>query len=405
MTGAGAPLPPLFDPGPPLDATERERYARHLLLDAIGDAGQRRLRAARVLVVGAGGLGSPVLLYLAAAGVGRITVVDDDEVDLGNLQRQVIHSRDSIGRPKVDSARDRLAGLAPEVGVEAVHARLDATTVEALVDGHDVVVDGSDNFATRYLVSDACEIAGVPLVWGTLDRFRGQLSVFWSRPPAPEEGVTLRDLYPSPPAPGTVPTCAEAGVLGALCGMVGSMMAIETVKLITGAGRAALGRLVLVDALAGAQRAVIVRADPAREPVTAIADPVDLSCEVPAPGPDAADTGGVATTTVEDLAGELNSAEPPLLLDVRTAGERSIAAIEPSVWIPLDGLAEDVADPTGVLRRALAGGRRLVTYCKAGTRSARAARLLTDAGIDDVRSLDGGIDAWRESIDPGLPGY
>ncbi|WP_346995770.1 HesA/MoeB/ThiF family protein, partial [Dietzia sp. SLG310A2-38A2] len=183
--GASGALPPLVDPAPDLSAEERTRYSRHLLLGAIGDEGQRRLRAASVFVVGAGGLGAPVLMYLAAAGVGRITVIDDDEVDLGNLQRQVIHSVPAIGRPKVESARDRLAELAPGVRVEAVHSRLDALNIGALLEGHDLVMDGSDNFATRYLVSDACEIAGIPVIWGTIDRFRAQLAVFWSRPPAP----------------------------------------------------------------------------------------------------------------------------------------------------------------------------------------------------------------------------
>ncbi|WP_347238962.1 ThiF family adenylyltransferase, partial [Dietzia sp. CW19] len=232
--GVSGALPPLVDPVPQLSAEERARYSRHLLLGAIGDEGQRRLRAASVFVVGAGGLGAPVLMYLAAAGVGRITVIDDDEVDLGNLQRQVIHSVPAIGRPKVESARDRLAELAPGVRVEAVHARLDAVNIDALLEGHDLVMDGSDNFATRYLVSDACEIAGIPVVWGTIDRFRAQLAVFWSRPPAPVDPVTLRDLYPGPPPPGSVPSCAEAGVVGALCGTVGSMMVMEAVKLITG---------------------------------------------------------------------------------------------------------------------------------------------------------------------------
>ena len=199
-TGGG--LPPLVDPVPELTPDERALYSRHLLLGAIGDEGQRRLRGASVFVVGAGGLGAPVLLYLAAAGVGRITVVDDDDVDLGNLHRQVIHSVSSVGTPKVDSARERLAGLAPGVRVDTVHARLDALNILELLDGHHLVIDGSDNFATRYLVSDACEIAGLPLIWGTIDRFRAQLAVFWSRPPAPAQPVTLRDLYPSAPPPG-----------------------------------------------------------------------------------------------------------------------------------------------------------------------------------------------------------
>lgn len=398
-------LPPLVDPVPELTRDERERYSRHLLLGAIGDEGQRRLRAASVFVVGAGGLGAPVLMYLAAAGVGRITVVDDDEVDLGNLHRQVIHSVGAVGRPKVDSARDRLAELAPGVRVDALHARLDALTIGSLLEGHHLVIDGSDNFATRYLVSDACEIAGIPLVWGTIDRFRAQLAVFWSRPPGPAEPVTLRDLYPAPPPPGSVPSCAEAGVVGALCGTVGSMMAMEAVKLVTGAGRPLLGRLVLMDLLESSQRTVTIRPDPSREPVTRLPDGADdVSCELPDAG-----TATAPTVTAAELAEELAQTGPagspaPVLVDVRGAGERSIARIDPSVWVPLDQVAEDAADPTGVLGRAATRGP-LVLYCKSGVRSARAATTLSGAGFVGVRSLAGGIEAWTRDVDPSLPGY
>ncbi|NLT56186.1 MAG: thiamine biosynthesis protein ThiF [Actinomycetales bacterium] len=398
-------LPPLVEPVAELSADERALYSRHLLLGAIGEEGQRRLRAASVFVVGAGGLGSPVLLYLAAAGVGQITVVDDDEVDLANLHRQVIHSVPSVGRPKVESARERLAGLAPGVVVEAVHTRLDALNITELLRGHDLVVDGSDNFATRYLVSDACEIAGIPLIWGTIDRFRAQLAVFWSRPPAPAEPVSLRDLYPSAPPPGSVPSCAEAGVVGALPGTVGSMMAMEAVKLITGAGRPLLGRLMLLDLLETTTRTVTIRPDPSREPVTALPDGAgDASCERPAP-----ELAAVPTVTAAEVAAELAAAAPagpvaPVLVDVRGAGERSIARIDPSVWVPLDSVAEDAADPTGVLGRAAAEGP-LVLYCKAGARSAQAAATLMAAGFAGVRSLEGGIEAWTREVDPSLPGY
>ena len=398
-------LPPLVDPVSDLSREERERYSRHLLLGAIGDVGQRRLRAASVFVVGAGGLGAPVLMYLAAAGVGRITVVDDDEVDLGNLHRQVIHSVGTVGRPKVDSARDRLAELAPGVRVDALHTRLDALNISALLEGHHLVIDGSDNFATRYLVSDACEIAGIPLIWGTIDRFRAQLAVFWSRPPEPADPVTLRDLYPSPPPPGSVPSCAEAGVVGALCGTVGSMMAMEAVKLVTGAGRPLLGRLVLMDLLDSTHRTVTIRPDPSRDPVTQLPDGAeDVSCEVPAP-----EFASVPTVTAVELAQELAQAGnsgvlAPVLVDVRGAGERSIARIDPSVWVPLDSIAEVAADPTGVLGRAAARGP-LVLYCKSGVRSARAATTLSGAGFDWVRSLAGGIEAWTRDVDQSLPGY
>lgn len=402
-------LPPLVDPVAELTPDERARYSRHLLLGAIGDVGQRRLRAASVFVVGAGGLGSPVLMYLAAAGVGRITVIDDDEVDLGNLHRQVIHSVEAVGRPKVDSARDRLAELAPGVSVEAIHSRLDALNILDLLAGHDLVIDGSDNFATRYLVADACEIAGLPLIWGTIDRFRAQVAVFWSRPPAPADPVTLRDLYPAPPPPGSVPSCAEAGVVGALVGSVGSLMAMEAVKLITGAGRPLLGRLVLMDLLESTNRTVTIRPDPSRTPVTALPDGA-----AGADGVNGADGGqsqpelaAVPTVTATELAAELarsGDGVAPVLVDVRGSGERSIAQIDPSVWVPLDSVAEDAADPTGVLGRAAARGP-LVLYCKSGVRSARAALALTGAGFAGVRSLDGGIEAWTSDVDPSLPEY
>lgn len=400
-------FPPLVEPVAELTAEDRSRYSRHLLLDAIGDEGQRRLRAASVLVVGAGGLGAPILLYLAAAGVGRITVVDDDDVDVGNLHRQVIHSMDSVGSPKVESARGRLAGLAPGVRVDALNLRLDALTMTDVLEGHDLVLDGSDNFATRYLVSDACEIAGVPLIWGTIDRFRAQLAVFWSRPPAPHEAVTLRDLYPAPPPPGSVPSCGEAGVIGALPGTVGSMMAMEAVKLVTGAGRPLLGRLVLMDLLESTNRTVTIRPDPSREPVTALADGGgDAACEVPGAGADVPLVGAAELAAELARAGAEGTAGAvaPVLVDVRGAGERAIAMIEPSVWVPLDTLDEDAADPTGVLGRAAVDGP-LVVYCKSGVRSARAAATLAASGFAGVRSLDGGIEAWTRDVDPSLPGY
>lgn len=410
MSASGAApdggLPPLVEPVAELTPDERARYSRHLLLGAVGDVGQRRLRAASVFVVGAGGLGSPVLMYLAAAGVGRITVVDDDEVDLGNLHRQVIHSVESVGRPKVDSARDRLAELAPGVRVDAIHTRLDALNILDLLDGHDLVIDGSDNFATRYLVADACEIAGLPLIWGTIDRFRAQVAVFWSDPPAPADPVTLRDLYPAPPPPGSVPSCAEAGVVGALVGSVGSLMAMEAIKLITGAGRSLLGRLVLMDLLEATNRTVTIRPDPSRTPVTELPDSGTAAggAVVGDPEPELA---AVPTVTATELAAELvrsGDGVAPVLVDVRGSGERSIAQIAPSVWVPLDTVAEDAADPTGVLGRAAARGP-LVLYCKSGVRSARAALTLTGAGFAGVRSLEGGIDAWTSDVDPSLPGY
>ncbi|MFJ4106198.1 molybdopterin-synthase adenylyltransferase MoeB [Oerskovia enterophila] len=263
-------LPPLVAPSTePLSPEELARYSRHLALPGIGIEGQQRLRAARVLVVGAGGLGSPALLYLAAAGVGTIGIVDDDRVEVSNLQRQVIHGGSDVGRPKVASARAAIAEVNPHVTVRLHEQRLDAGNVLDVLAGYDLVLDGTDNFATRYLVGDAAEIAGIPCVWGSIFRFQGQVSVFWATPPG-GEGVVYRDVFPEPPPPGTVPDCATGGVLGAMCGTIGSVMATEAVKLVTGAGRTLLGRLAVYDSLELTWRHLTVRADPQREPVTGL---------------------------------------------------------------------------------------------------------------------------------------
>ncbi|MET4225475.1 molybdopterin/thiamine biosynthesis adenylyltransferase/rhodanese-related sulfurtransferase [Oerskovia enterophila] len=261
-------LPPLVAPSTePLGPEELARYSRHLALPGIGIEGQQRLRAARVLVVGAGGLGSPALLYLAAAGIGTIGIVDDDRVEVSNLQRQVIHGGSDVGRPKVASARDAIAEVNPHVTVRLHEQRLDADNVLDVLAGYDLVLDGTDNFATRYLVGDAAEIAGIPCVWGSIFRFQGQVSVFWATPPG-GQGVVYRDVFPEPPLPGTVPDCATGGVLGAMCGTIGSVMATEAVKLVTGAGRTLLGRLAVYDSLELTWRHLTVRADPQRVPVT-----------------------------------------------------------------------------------------------------------------------------------------
>uniref|UniRef100_UPI000B27A009 ThiF family adenylyltransferase n=1 Tax=Cellulosimicrobium cellulans TaxID=1710 RepID=UPI000B27A009 len=296
MTSAGAPdrapaapprLAPLVAPGRELTTEELERYARHLSLPGVGPEGQRRLAAARVLVVGAGGLGSPALLYLAAAGVGTIGIVDDDAVDTSNLQRQVIHGGADVGRRKVDSARDAIGDVNPHVRVVAHPVRLDADNALDVLRGYDVVLDGADNFPTRYLVSDAAEVLGIPVVWGSIYRFQGQVSVFWGRPrfasdPAADvdapgrdagaapRGVTYRDVFPVPPPPGAAPDCATGGVLGAMCGTVGSVMATEALKLVTGAGTTLLGRLAVYDALDLTWRQLAVRPDPTRAPVTEV---------------------------------------------------------------------------------------------------------------------------------------
>lgn len=395
---------PLVAPGPELDPATAARYARHLSLPGIGVLGQRRLAAARVLVVGAGGLGSPALLYLAAAGVGTLGVVDDDVVDETNLQRQVLHARADVGRRKVDSARETVLAANPDVTVEAHPVRLTAANALELVARYDLVLDGSDNFATRYLVSDATAIAGVPHVWGALDRFQGQVSVFWSRPPEGLEPVTYRDLFPEPPAPGTVPTCAEGGVLGALCATIGSVMVTEAVKLVTGAGRSLLGRLALYDAADVRWRELRVAADPTRTPVTEVAEPDAEVCEVPA-GPASAGTA-ISALQLRDL---LDSPAPPFVLDVREEHERAVVAIPGSVLRPagtllrpvLRGADGVVTDPFDGLPR----DRLVAVYCKSGARSQRVVEAAHAAGRSNVVQVTGGVLAWVADVDPTLPRY
>lgn len=400
-------FPPLVEQGPELSLAERERYARHLILRDFGPEAQRRVRAASVLVIGAGGLGSPLLSYLAAAGVGHLTVVDDDVVEVSNLHRQVIHGSSALGVPKAESAAQRLADLSDLVEVDARVERLDPSNVREYVAACDVVVDGSDNFATRYLVADACEIEGTPLVWGTLDRYRAQISVFWSAPPAGYEPVGLRDVYPQPPAPGTVPSCGEAGILGALTGQVGSLMAMQTLWLITGVAEPVLGRLVLIDSLATTQRSLRISADPDRERATTLAaDAGGESCEVPLAGAPEGDGPAVTEVGAAEVSRRLGS-PGTVLLDVREAGERAVAAIEPSIWVPLGELDSALDDPTSPLSRALGAGEDVVVYCKAGGRSAKAAKQMLERGADAerVESMAGGIDAWSDEIDPTLPRY
>lgn len=400
-------FPPLVAPGPELTLPERERYARHLILRDFGPEAQRRVRAARVLVIGAGGLGSPLLSYLAAAGVGHLTVIDDDVVEVSNLHRQVIHGSATLGMPKAESAARRIADLSDLVDVDARVERLDPANVADYVAECDVVVDGSDNFATRYLVADACEIAGIPLVWGTLDRYRAQVSVFWSAPPAGYDPVGLRDVYPQPPAPGTVPSCGEAGILGALTGQVGSLMAMQTLWIITGVAEPVLGRLVLIDSLSTTQRSLRVTADPSREKATTLAPAESAeTCEFPPAG--TADSAGprVREVGVSEVSRRLG-APGTVLLDVREAGERAVAAIEPSIWVPLGEVGAALDDPTSPLSRTLGAGEDVVVYCKGGARSAKAAGQMIARGADPgrVASMAGGIDAWSDEIDPALPRY
>lgn len=386
-----AGIPPLVEPGPPLDPAAVTRYSRHLLLPQIGELGQRRLRNARVAVIGAGGLGAPVLLYLAAAGVGRLGVVDDDDVDLSNLQRQVIHTVGDLGRPKVASAGDAVRAVNPGVEVVEHRMRLAPDTLDVL-DGYDLVVDGTDNFATRYVVNDACVARGLPEVWGSVFRFDAQVSVFWGTPPQGVPPVQLRDLFPSPPPAGSVPSCAEGGVLGAMCGQVGTVMATEAVKLITGTGRPLLGRVLVLDALAATWREIALRGTGGRRE----------KAGRPAEQASAEASGTPRTIRTVSAPGlrELQESDAPVLLvDVREPTEREIVTIPGAVGVPLgEVLAGRGFD--GVPR-----DEPVVLYCRSGVRSEQAARALLAQGFTDVRHLAGGVLAWAEEVDPSLPRY
>ncbi|WP_413451392.1 ThiF family adenylyltransferase [Georgenia phoenicis] len=412
------PLPPLVPPGPPLEREQVLRYSRHLLLEQLGELGQRRLRAARVLVMGAGGLGSPILHYLAAAGVGHVGIVDDDVVEATNLQRQVLHTTADVGRPKVDSAAEHVRALNDDVEVTRHHLRLDASNAREVIGGYDLVLDGTDNFPTRYLVADVCADLGLPLVWGSILRFDAQVAVFWSRPPqeAGYPGVTLRDLFPAPPPPGATPSCGQAGVLGAMCGQVGSLMAAEAVKLVTGVGEPLLGRVAVLDVLAARWSELPLRPRPCPVPPASRAelgyDPLGLPVTTHAaavlaaePEPDGDDDAG-PTLTARELAERLAARERGggrfVLLDVREPTERAIVQIPGALNVPLERL---VADPLAAASVGVEPGDAVVVHCLSGGRSAQAQRVLREAGYTDVTNLDGGVRAWVADVDPSLPVY
>ena len=381
-------LPPLVYPAPDLTATEGQRYARHLTLPGLGLDGQRRLKNARVLVVGAGGLGSPVLLYLAAAGVGTLGIVDDDDVDESNLQRQVVHTTPDVGRRKTVSARDAVERRNPLVEVVVHDLRLDATNAIETLRGYDLVIDGTDNFATRYLVNDACVLLGLPLVWGSIYQFDAQVTVFWANPPPGHgyEGVHYRDVFPRPPEAGTVPSCAEGGVLGVLCGTIGSIMANEAIKLITGIGEPLLGRLLTFDALVTRWREIPVRPDPHRAPIGDLVD-IAIQCAVPAPPV----VPAAFTISAATLAGRLVDRDRGTddfdLVDVREQQEFDLVAIPGARLVPRGGFVD------GSAFAALDQARPLVLHCQSGARSAQALTLARAAGFDAVH-LEGGILAW-----------
>ncbi len=378
---------------PPLTSDELLRYARHLTLPEVGLAGQEKLRAARVLLIGAGGLGSPAALYLAAAGIGTLGVVDADVVDASNLQRQVLHDTPSIGTPKVLSAKARLEALNPFVRVEPIGLRLTAANAREVLRGWDLVLDGSDNFPTRYLVNDACVLEGIPFVYGSIFRFEGQLSLFGA-----PDGPCYRCLFADPPPPELVPSCVEAGVLGVLPGLIGTLQALEAVKWILGVGQSAVGRLVVVDALALRVREIAVRRDPAcvvcgdAPTITELVD-YDAFCGITPLNADPT----ASEVTIAELAVVMGASQPPLLLDVREQWETEIAVLPGSQVIPLGELAGRLAEvPTD---------REIVTVCHHGMRSETARALLVRAGFARVRNLSGGVDAWARERDPAMRRY
>jgi adenylyltransferase/sulfurtransferase len=379
---------------PTLNNDEILRYSRHLIMPEVGMEGQQKLKAARVLCIGAGGLGSPLALYLAAAGVGTLGIVDFDVVDYTNLQRQIIHTTADVGRKKLDSAAETLKAINPFVNVQKFETRLSSANALDLLRDFDIVADGTDNFPTRYLVNDACVLSGKPNVYGSIFRFEGQASVF-----ATEEGPCYRCLYPEPPPPGLVPSCAEGGVLGILPGLVGVIQATEVIKLILGKGDSLIGRLLLVDALAMKFRELKLRKNPdcpacgKHRTVTKLID-YDEFCGIR--GEEKPVTGGISEIQVEELKRRLDAKEDVFVLDVREPHEYQICNIGGHL-IPLGDLPRRVNE--------LDSSREIVAHCRSGVRSAKAVDFLQQAGFKKVHNLAGGILAWADRIDPKMPKY
>jgi sulfur-carrier protein adenylyltransferase/sulfurtransferase len=384
-------LPPLVEPAESLTVDEVRRYSRHLIIPDVGMTGQKRLKNAKVLCVGAGGLGSPALMYLAAAGVGTLGIIDFDVVDESNLQRQIIHGQSDIGRPKAESARDSVREINPLVNVVVHDTRLDNDNVLEIFAQYDLIVDGTDNFATRYLVNDAAVLLDKPYVWGSIYRFDGQASVFWNR-----YGPNYRDLYPDPPPPGMVPSCAEGGVLGVLCASIGSIMATEAIKLITGVGEPLVGRLMIYDALEMTYSQVKIRKDPNTKPITELID-YEAFCGVVSEQAQQAAMG--STITAAELKDLLESGKPIELIDVREPAEWEIVSIPGAKLIPKDNILR------GDALAALPQDRQIVMYCKTGVRSAETLAAVKNAGFSDAVHVQGGVAAWVKQVDPSLPSY
>ncbi|PKW14513.1 adenylyltransferase/sulfurtransferase MoeZ [Saccharopolyspora spinosa] len=390
MSGASS-LPPLVEPASELTKEEVARYSRHLIIPDVGMEGQKRLKNAKVLVVGAGGLGSPALLYLAAAGVGTLGIVEFDEVDESNLHRQVIHGQSDLGRPKAESARDSIAEVNPFVKVNLHQTHLTSENALDIFRDYDLILDGTDNFATRYLVNDAAVLLGKPYVWGSIFRFEGQASVFWE-----QHGPNYRDLYPEPPPPGLVPSCAEGGVLGVLCASIGSIMVNEAIKLITGIGETLLGRLMIYDALEMTYRTVKIRKDPNPTPITELID-YEAFCGVVSD--EAQQAAANSTITPRELKEMFDRGEKFELIDVREPHEYEIVKIEGSKLIPKDRIL------SGEALAELPQDRKIVLHCKSGGRSAEALAALHRAGFADAVHVGGGVLGWANQVDPSLPTY
>ena len=380
-----------------LNKEEYERYSRHIILPEVGLEGQKRLKAASVLCIGTGGLGSPLLLYLAAAGVGRIGIVDFDIVDNSNLHRQVIHSTSWVGKPKIESAKNRVLEINPNCQVDLYETRISAENALELVEPYDIIVDGTDNFPTRYLVNDACVLLNKPNVYGSIFRFEGQATVFNY-----QGGPNYRDLYPEPPPPGMVPSCAEGGVLGVLCGIIGTIQATEAVKIILGQGNTLSGRLLLYNALDMKFRELKLRPNPVRPVIEKLIDYEEF-CGIPqAKAEEEKQRMELAEITVQELQALIDSgAKDFVLLDVRNPNEYEIAQIPGSVLVPLP----DIESGQGVAKvKELLNGHRLIAHCKMGGRSAKALAILKDAGIEGT-NVKGGITAWSQEVDPSVPEY
>lgn len=382
---------------PELSHKEIHRYSRHLLIPDVGLEGQKKLKAASVLVVGTGGLGSPVALYLAAAGVGRIGLVDYDVVDFSNLQRQVIHGESSLGDLKVNSARERMLDLNPEIQIDIYNEVINSDNAFRIAEPYEIIVDGTDNFPTRYLINDLCVLTGKTNVYGSIFRFDGQASVF-----AAEGGPCYRCLFPEPPPPGLVPSCAEGGVLGVLPGTIGSIQATETLKLILGIGEPLIGRLLLYDALDLSFQTVKLHKNAEckvcgeHPEITGLIDYEEF-CGVPAHDHDEGSAGDEWDITASQLSSRLKENPDLRLIDVREPHEREISNLEGSELIPLGQFAARLNE--------LDSAEELVLFCKAGTRSTRALEILASAGFKKVKNLKGGINAWAVNVDPSLPIY